>query len=185
MTTGTACNYCTRNALYLIRSEPALFPKTAPYNTYKDPNKNYEWVKVLGYITEPARAQNVKEDFDILSTIPKLNERFEEIKKGTEESWSEYFLRLQNEADKGEIIIGAMMNSSGTQGHVMMMTPGGLVEITRDEQAWGYTFFDNDIKKVPRVLECGDTDRENEAPLCRNVDRKGAQQRLKWYKYKK
>ncbi|NJO92152.1 MAG: hypothetical protein HC831_26675 [Chloroflexia bacterium] len=185
MTTETACNFCTRNALYLIRAEPALFPKTAPYETYRDPNNNYEWVKLLGYITEPAQALNVKNDFDVLSSISKLKERFEEIKRGTDEGMSEYFLRLQNEADNGQIIIGTMLNSSGTQGHVMMMTPGGLVEITRDEQAWGYTFFDDDIKKVPRVLECGDTDRENEAPLCRNVDRKGAQQRLKWYKYKK
>jgi hypothetical protein len=41
------------------------------------------------------------------------------------------------------------------------------------------------VDKVPRILECGGEDRENEAPLCRNIDRRGAQERLKWFRYLK
>jgi hypothetical protein len=185
MTSGTACNYCVRNALYLIKSEPALFPKTAPYATYRDPDNNYKAVKVLGYITEPAQAIDIKRDFDKIESIRELDERFVEIPRNDNEELQDYFQRLQNEADKGTIIIGVMLNDSGTEGHVMMITPGGLITIDENELDWGGTYTTRGIKKVLRVLECGDKDRDNEAPLCRNVDRKGAQERLKWFKYNK
>ena len=182
-TSASACNICVRSALYLIKTEPALFPTTG--SGYNDPNNNYESKEIKGFITHDGGAKKIVEDFDNLSNKPELKERFLEIKKSETETWIEYFDRLQIDADKGIIIVGVMFNSDGSRGHVMMITPGGLIEIDRDEQAWGYTFFDQEINKVPRVLECGDTDRENDAPLCRNVDRKGAQQRLKWYKYTK
>jgi hypothetical protein len=58
---------------------------------------------------------------------------------------------LQNEADKGETIIGVMLNSAGDQGHVMMMTPGGLIEINEQVLSWGSSFDRRGISKVPRV----------------------------------
>jgi hypothetical protein len=69
-----------------------------------------------------------------------------------------------------------------------MITPGGLVDISKKEndspeKVWGKTFTSEGITKVPRILECGQGKRENAAPLCRNVDRQGAQTRLKWFKY--
>ncbi|HHU87484.1 MAG TPA: fibronectin type III domain-containing protein [Peptococcaceae bacterium] len=182
-TSGTACNICVRSALYIIKNDSVLFPETG--SGYNDPNNGYVSREIQGYITPDGRAIYIKSDFDNLSNKTKLNERFVEISKTETEDWAAYFQRLQNDADKGIIIIGVMLNSSGTVGHVMMITPGGLIEINEQEQAWGRSFVSQGINNVPRVLECGDTDRENEAPLCRNVDRRGAQERLKWYKYTK
>jgi hypothetical protein len=130
----------------------------------------------------------MKEDFDNISNHAELNARFVEQKKLAAETWSEYFQKLQHEADKGFIVVGVMLNRDGTQGHVMMITPGGMVDISRlpedpQEEKWGATFTSVGITKLPRVLECGEGNRENEAPLCRNVDRKGALNRLKWFKY--
>nr|HQH40167.1 hypothetical protein [Bacteroidales bacterium] len=182
-TSGTACNICVRSALYIIKKDSALFPETG--SGYNDPNNSFVLRIIKGYITPDGRAIDIKSDFDKLSVKPKLNERFVEICKTEHEDWVMYFQRLQNEADNGKIIIGVMLNSNGTVGHIMIITPGGLKKINEHEQTWGYSFVSRGIEKVPRVLECGHTDRENEAPLCRNVDRRGALERLKWYKYTK
>lgn len=69
-----------------------------------------------------------------------------------------------------------------------MITPGGLINIDLDDpnehvSKWGESYTSRNILKVPRVLECGTGVRENAAPLCRNVDRRGAQERLKWFIY--
>lgn len=128
-------------------------------------------------------SKDIKEDFDDLPNKLPLNERFIEIKKSDQETWPAYFFRIQSEADKGQIVIGVMLNSSGTQGHTVMITPGGLISIASNEETWGDSFVSEGITKVPRILECGGDKRENEAPLCRNVDRKGALNRLKWFKY--
>ncbi len=182
----SSCNICTRNALYLIKNDPALFPEESAYDNYRDPNNNYKTTKLLGYITTPGLASNIKFDLENLGSKQDLSERFEEITKETDEEWNAYFLRLQNDADNGAIIIGAMLNSSGTQGHVMMITPGGLVTINEQKTlGYGDSFITREINKVPRVVECGGKTRDFKAPLCTNVDFKGATQRLKWYKYKK
>jgi hypothetical protein len=70
----------------------------------------------------------------------------------------------------------------------MMITPGGLVDIEPKKkenivQKWGESFTSRDILTVPRVLECGKDSRDNEAPLCKNVDYNGSVLRLKWFQY--
>ncbi|MCQ2227338.1 MAG: hypothetical protein MJZ01_05430 [Bacteroidales bacterium] len=50
---------------------------------------------------------------------------------------------------------------------------------------YGQGYYDNGIQYVPRVIECGRKAREWDAPLCTNVDKTGAQKRLKWYRHKK
>jgi len=152
-----------------------------------DPQNNYESREIEGYITHDGRAKKIKEDFDKLANKPKLKTRFVEMKKNTTEGWEDYFLRLQNKANSGGIVIGVMLNRKGDGGHIMMITPGGVITIDNDVAKWGSSFVrvDRDITKVPRVLECGDDARESEAPLCRNVDYTGAINRLKWFEYLK
>jgi len=106
--------------------------------------------------------------------------------KKNDEDWEAYFKRLQDQADAGGIVIGAYISSDGSSGHVMMITPGGLVDINKNVPKWGESFSreDRGINKVPRVLECGSNSRDNEAPLCKNVDYNGAINRLKWFQYK-
>jgi len=183
--TSPACNICVRSVLYLIKMDSALFPTTG--SGYNDPINNYVLRYIKGYITPDGRAKKIKEEFDDLSNKPKLDERFEEIERNSDEGWEDYFLRLQNKADMGEIIIGVMLTSSGADGHIVMITPGGLVKIDRKVKDWGESFTraDRNIDEIPRVLECGNNARENQAPLCRNVDYKGATQRLKWFQYLK
>jgi len=186
--TSPACNICVRSVLYLIKTDSALFPTTG--SGYNDPINNYVLRYIKGYVTHNGQAKKIKEDFDTLSNTPKLDERFEEIKKITEEGWEDYFLRLQSKADLGEIVIGVMLNSTGASGHIVMITPGGLINIeTKSEDEfipdWGFSFTNREIFNIPRILECGNDAREFEAPFCRNIDFKGATQRLKWFNYLK
>ncbi|MEM0941953.1 MAG: hypothetical protein AAGI25_19505 [Bacteroidota bacterium] len=169
-----------------MKEDPTLFPEEG--SAFYDPKDAFQESYVKGHITNPGRAKNMKLDFDVISTKLELDVRFKEIKKKNDEGWEVYFKRLQDKADNGGIVFGAMLNSNGSSGHVMMITPGGLINIGKEEgedpeEKWGLSFTDQSIDKVPRVLECGTGARENEAPLCRNVDRRGAQQRLKWFEY--
>lgn len=185
--TSVACNICVRSALLLLREDQVLFPLEG--SAFYDPTDAFKVSYIKGSITNPGRAKNIKEDFDVITSKVDLNSRFTEIVKKSDEDWEAYFKRLQDKADAGGIVIGTMLSASGASGHVMMITPGGLVDISKEgekaEQQWGLSFTDHKINKVPRVLECGTNARENEAPLCRNVDRRGAQQRLKWFEYKR
>jgi hypothetical protein len=182
-TSTTACNICVRAALYLMKDDPALFPTNG--SGYHNPTKEFISEEIKGYITPEGRAIRIKEDFDNLAGKPKLNERFVQIKRGADEGWQAYFKRLQDEADLGQIIVGVMLNSRGNEGHIVMITPGGLIEIDVDTELWGKSFIDRGIEKVPRVLECGGNERATKAPLCTRVDRKGAQERVRWFKYLK
>jgi len=77
-----------------------------------------------------------------------------------------------------------MLDASSTSGHIVMITPGGLVTIDETFLKWGSSFtrVDRNIWKTPRILECGPNSRKNEAALCTNIDYNGAN-RLKWFEY--
>jgi hypothetical protein len=182
--TSVACNVCVRSALLILREDPALFSKEG--SAFYDPANAFKVSYPKGYITNPGQAKNIKEDFDVVTTKVDLNGRFTEIIKKNDEDWEAYFKRLQDQADAGGIVIGAYISSDGSSGHVMMITPGGLVDINKNVPKWGESFSreDRGINKVPRVLECGSNSRDNEAPLCKNVDYNGAINRLKWFQYK-
>lgn len=68
-------------------------------------------------------------------------------------------------------------------GHVVMITPGGLIDIDEYTLKFGSGFVINGIDKVPRILECGDLNRNNEAPICTQMDITGVQNRLTWFRY--
>ena len=178
-----ACNICVRSALLIMKEDKALFPQEG--SAFYDPTNSFELSYPKGYITNPGRAKNIKEDFDVILSKSDLNGRFTEIPRKSDEDWETYFKRLQDKADDGVIIVGTYLSSSGLSGHVMMITPGGLIDIYETTNEWGSSFlsYNRNIKKVPRVLECGTGARENEAPLCRNVDYSGATKRLKWFVY--
>ncbi|WOK06888.1 hypothetical protein RT717_27855 [Imperialibacter roseus] len=181
--TSVACNVCVRSALLILKEDPALFPKEG--SAFYDPANSFDVSYPKGYITNPGQAKNIKEDFDILSSKPDLSSRFTKIEKKDDEDWEVYFKGLQDKADAGGIIVGTLLSSDGSSGHVMMITPGGLIDISESTQKWGESFArkSRNVLKVPRVLECGTGARNNEAPLCRNVDYVGATKRLKWYEY--
>lgn len=80
-------------------------------------------------------------------------------------------------------IIGAMVDSHNNSGHIMVVVPGEMID-TENENKWGDSFKKRNITKVPIVVECGQGVRNFVAPLCKNVDARGAIERLKWYKYK-
>ncbi len=183
-TSTTACNICVRAALYLMKDDPALFPTSG--SGYHNPTSKFISEEVKGYIAPEGRAIRIKEDFDNLAGKPKLNERFEWIEKGAEETYQAYFERLQDQADIGQIVIGVMLNSRGDEGHTVMITPGGLIKIDeKTTEEFPLSFLSRGIKDVLRVLECGGTLRETKGPLYLRVDGKGATKRMKWFKYLK
>ena len=181
--TSVACNVCVRSALLLLKEEPALFPYEG--SAFYDPGKAFEMSYPKGYITNPGKAKNIKTDFDEITKKVELDSRFTELTRKSKESWEDYFKRLQTKADNGGIVVGVYISRDGSSGHVMMITPGGMVDVGDKTKKWGDSFArrDRNILKVPRVLECGTGARNNEAPLCRNVDYNGAINRLKWYEY--
>ncbi|MGE0089782.1 MAG: fibronectin type III domain-containing protein [Bacteroidales bacterium] len=178
----TACNICVRSALYLLKKEPALFPTGG--SGFNDPENNYISREVKGYITPEGQAIKIKEDLDDL-VKPELIERFIEIEKNEQESWADYLKRLQDEADMGEIIVGAYKDKNGDGAHTVMITPGGLIDIDTDTEKWGenFTRIGREINKVPRILECGGSEREIMAPICLRMDYTGVTERMTWYKY--
>ncbi len=182
--TSVACNICVRAALFLLKTDSALFPTTG--SGFNDPENNYISREIKGYISDPGRAKEIKVDLDAITTNGDLNGRFSEIKRDTDEGLEDYLKKLQDKADIGGIIIGTYLNKEGTSGHVMMVTPGGVLTIDETVSKWGASFSKEgrDITKVPRVLECGTGARESNAPLCRNIDYNGARIRLKWFEYK-
>ena len=190
--TGSACNLCVRSAVYLIKNDSLLFPEIKPtWNNYADPNDNYKLKIITGKISVNGKAKYIKEDFDDIGTDTDINGTYEEIKKTKDQTWSEFFKALQDKADNAEIIIGTMMGS-GDVGHIVMITPGGLVRIDskkyddRTDIEKGFTSGAGDreiITKLPRVLECGSTHRETEAPLSLRISYTAATTKLKWYKY--
>lgn len=183
-TSTTACNICVRAALYLMKNDPALFPTSG--SGYHNPTNEFISEEIEGYITPDGKAIRIKEDFDNLAGKPKLNERFEWIEKGAEETYQAYFKRLQDQADVGQIVIGVMLNSSYDEGHIVMITPGGLIEIEKNaSDLFPASYLSRKIEKVLRVLECGGEERKIQAPLYLRVDGKGATKRMKWFKYTK
>jgi hypothetical protein len=178
---GSACNVCVRYALLLLKSDTVLFPITG--SMFYDPYNNYIGVSKKGHISGDGRAAYIKADFDNIKNRAPLNGRFTEQKKLAQDNWIDYFQKLQDEADRGHIILGVMLCSDDITGHIVMITPGGLIGINQTTEKWGRSYTSEGINKVPRILECGKGWRENEAPLCGNVDRKGAQERMKWFKY--
>ncbi|HPY82697.1 MAG TPA: hypothetical protein PLU45_05005, partial [Bacteroidales bacterium] len=123
LTIGTACNICVRSALYITKNDSALFPKSK--SGYYDPLQDYKYREIEGLISGNGQAYYIKSDFDKLQTNFELNKLFKEIKKEENESVQDFFQRLQNDADRGIIIIGVMYNSAGTEGHIVTITPGG------------------------------------------------------------
>ncbi len=188
MDASSICNVCTRTALYFIKNDSTLFPYEGSA-LKKTATSSISYVE--GYTTNNGQAKKIQEDFEAMKS--EYARVFEEIKKENVESWQQYFTRLQDMASAGEIIIGAMLNSNSTVGHVMMITPGEMADVwyLDDENIINYVsqygkgYYDSGIKNVPIVVECGQDVRKWDAPLCTNVDRKGAVERLKWYRYKK
>ncbi|MCQ2210401.1 MAG: hypothetical protein MJZ34_08925 [Paludibacteraceae bacterium] len=176
---GSACNICSRNTLYLLTRDSVLFPYEG--SEYHIPEKNYEKVYIKGLTTNDGRAKKIKEDFE-KPTVP-YSQRFDLIEKQEEETWQDFLARIQDEANNGCIIIGAMVDSHNNSGHIMVVVPGEMID-TENENKWGDSFKKRNITKVPIVVECGQGVRNFAAPLCKNVDARGAIERLKWYKYK-
>ena len=175
---GSACNICSRNALYLLKNDSTLFPYEGSAINMLEEEKSR---LVKGYTTNPGMASNIKIDFNNMKF--EYERVFEEVVKNEGETWQDYFIRLQNMANSGDVIVGAMMNSSNTSGHIMIIAPGEMAN-TKDVKTWGNSFLSKGIQSVPMVIECGSGVRQAVAPLCTNVDRKGALNRLRWYKYK-
>ena len=184
--TGSACNKCSRNALYLLKNDSTLFPYEGSAIKMLEEEKSRQ---VKGYTTNPGLASNIKADFNNMKF--EYERVFEEVVKNEGETWQDYFIRLQNMANSGDVIVGAMMNSRNTTGHIIIIAPGEMADVRTGNNTYLSTYgktyvfpINRNVAKVPLVIECGQGKRESNAPLCTNVDYRGATERLKWYRYK-
>ena len=184
--TGNACNKCSRNALYLLKNDSTLFPYEGSAIKMLEEEKSRQ---VKGYTTNPGLASNIKADFNNMKF--EYERVFEEVVKNEGETWQDYFIRLQNMANSGDVIVGAMMNSRNTTGHIIIIAPGEMADVRTGNNTYLSTYgktyvfpINRNVAKVPLVIECGQGKRESNAPLCTNVDYRGATERLKWYRYK-
>jgi hypothetical protein len=188
-----ACNICTRSALYYLTDDPVLFPKSGSSIDGKTPDINGEISGNGGAASVVSDLNNYKDN--------NLKNYFTELEQEKAETFENFLVRLQNEVDNGEIIIGTYSTN-----HVFMLVPGGLIdvvnnshhtvnngsrldtELTSDDfniskgDKYGFSFYSRSIKHVPRILECGIDIKSDNAPIYANMDYKGSVQ-IKWYKY--
>jgi hypothetical protein len=192
-----ACNICTRAALYYLTDDPVLFPATGSSIDGKTPD-------IKGQISGNGSAQYVVSDLSDYQNNALKDYFVCEVKQDSE-SYEEFWERLQNEVDRGEIIIGTYSTN-----HVFMIVPGGMIKVIDNsmhteinektdrrvlmeeykknpiiEQGdkYGFCFVLKGIKTVPRILECGINVKSANAPIYANMDYKGVANNVKWYRY--
>ncbi|MEE0912301.1 MAG: hypothetical protein U0L67_07620 [Paludibacteraceae bacterium] len=179
-----SCNLCTRKALYYLTGDPVLFPEKS---------------EMKGLISGDGRASNIIADLESNS----LSEYFDEIKKSDNETYDQYWKRLQDLADGGSVIVGTYKNN-----HVFLIVPGGLYDVVDNENhmdkngyileeykddpdisagdRYGHSFAKSgrNHKRVNRILECGTNVKSDDAPVYAGMDWKGYKG-SRFYKYKK
>jgi hypothetical protein len=192
-----ACNVCTRAAFYYITGDPVLFPRKGScldeFSKCNSSNPNFK----RGVINNEGSATDIVSDLTKYETNDLKDYFIEELKLETE-TYEEFWKRLQDKTDQGTIIIGTYKTN-----HVFMVVAGGIYEVINNidhtekgfllheykenpiiEQGdkYGFSFAVRGIKKVPRIIECGETVKAENAPLYANMDHSGAIQ-IKWYSY--
>ncbi|MDL2330425.1 hypothetical protein LJC62_00190 [Odoribacter sp. OttesenSCG-928-A06] len=197
--TGPAmCNICVRNALYELKNETVLFPKGGSFKFLDEKNDPY----IRGLISGDGMAEDIITDLDNYETTG-LNDYFVEEKKAENESYEEFWGRLQDLTDKGEVIVGAYAYESRDRisYHVFMLVSGGKVQVVDNlsnflkrrkgesipidiykGDLWGLSFAKNGVKNVPRILECGIGVKSSNAPLYATMGYDGILT-TKWYRY--
>ena len=200
-TDDPSCNLCTRAALLNLKNDPVLFPTKGSYVFY-----TYDPVTdpvIKGEISGEGYATEIVNDFQNYQGNTLKDYFAEEVKSGNE-TYQQFWKRLQDKADNGEIIIGIYKPK-----HVFMLVSGGMVKVVDnrshttnwklDEKyklnpnldqgdKYGFTFALRKIENVPRILECGANVKSSNAPIYANMDYKGVtnyndSNNLRWFRY--
>jgi hypothetical protein len=195
-----ACNLCTRAALLNSKNDPVLFPKKGSYVffTYGESDP-----VIKGEISGEGSATEIVNDFQNYEQNS-LREYFVEESKLASETHEQFWKRLQDTADNGEVIIGIYKPK-----HVFMIVPGGMVKVVNnvghttdweldneykddpiieEGDKYGFCFALKDIEYVPRILECGANVKSHSSPIYANMDYKGVTNvkvanNLRWFRY--
>lgn len=195
-----SCNLCTRAALFNLKNDPVLFPKSGSYVYYTydemDPVIN-------GEISGDGSATQIVNDFQDYENNA-LEKYFVEETKSENETFEQFWKRLQDKADNGDVIIGIYKPK-----HVFMIVSGGMIAVVNnvdhttdwelnDEyktdprieegDKYGFCFATREVEYVPRILECGVNVKSFNAPLYANMDYKGVTNarmvnNLRWFRY--
>ncbi|MDR1153442.1 MAG: hypothetical protein LBL04_01925 [Bacteroidales bacterium] len=186
--------------MYYLTDDPVLFPAIGSSIDGKTPD-------IKGQISGNGSAQYVVSDLNDYQNNALKDYFVCEVKNDTE-SYEEFWERLQNEVDRGEIIIGTYSTN-----HVFMIVPGGMIDVVDNTEIvesdngtksrifknknyvsdpkifegdkWGYSFLNKGVEniyRVPRILECGVNVKSSNAPIYANMDYKGSKA-IKWFKY--
>jgi hypothetical protein len=196
-----SCNLCTRAALLNLKNDPVLFPAAGSYVFF-----TYDPVTdpvIKGEISGDGSATAIVNDFQDYQNNA-LKTYFTEELKFANETYEQFWRRLQDKADNGEIIIGVYKPK-----HVFMVVSGGMIKVVNnanhttdwklDEQykqspnidqgdKYGFCFALKNVESVPRILECGANVKSDRAPLYANMDYKGVTNinvpdNLRWFRY--
>jgi len=193
---GAACNLCVRVALVNIKKDSVLYPATGSYNYL--PMRQGDPV-IKGKISGNGDAYRIVADLKDYRNND-LRDYFEEETRFVNETYEQFWKRLQEKADVGAVIIGTFMND-----HVFMLVPGGMYKVINnsthvnpktgflqndykispilaDGDKYGFCFANRNVNSVPRILECGTGFRLPNAPLYANMDY-NLGILIKWYRY--
>lgn len=191
-----ACNLCVRAAILNLKKDPVLFPKSGSYLFFTYDKEKDPVIK--GEISGEGDAKTIVADFNNLDSNGLSNSFKEEIKSETE-NIQQFWSRLQDLADQGQVVVGTY------PGHVFMLVPGGMINVVNnlkhtngktiiepyksnpnleEGDKYGFCFTDaRGINKVPRILECGVNVKSSNAPIYANMDYNGSTTKVKWFRY--
>ncbi|MGE0090744.1 MAG: hypothetical protein AB7S50_14825 [Bacteroidales bacterium] len=135
---NSACNVGVREAIYLITSDPVLFPTTG-----LECLTTGEGI-VKGEVTHPGKAIDIYQDLIDnklikFMPIPHIKNSYDENEEIPD------FAKIQELANAGYIVIGTRVNDNKI-GHIVMAVLGELSAFTTRGQ----------IYYVPMVLDCGE-----------------------------
>jgi uncharacterized protein Veg len=135
---NAACNVCARAAFYYMTGDAVLFPKIGSclddFNGCQTTGENY----FKGEVGGNGSASSIVSDFNNLSTSG-LKDYFDQETKRDDESYEQFWARLQGIADTGSIIVGTYSSN-----HVFMLVGGGSIQVVNNK--------DHTVNKEGRYL---------------------------------
>ena len=173
-----ACNLCVRAAILNLKKDPVLFPKSGSYLFFTYDKEKDPVIK--GEISGEGDAKTIVADFNNLDSNGLSNSFKEEIKSETE-NIQQFWSRLQDLADQGQVVVGTYLKHTNGK---TIIEPYKSNPNLEEGDKYGFCFTDaRGINKVPRILECGVNVKSSNAPIYANMDYNGSTTKVKWFRY--
>jgi hypothetical protein len=180
--TESACNLCVRAAIWDVAISSVLFPNQGAFIGGKDVS-SYLYGRVFEFDAKnPGKKENIGNANSIASSLEQTSKIPEFIKvPNIIGSTMPDFKQMQEGANNGQIIVGALKNETGS-GHIMMIVPGNS-DLSKSGNFYAYRTLpaQKELVLMPKILECRQG-RRQEAHSLQDGVRASDIPNIKWYK---